>query len=150
MVVSHFWVPKTLTFKVYETTLVKMSFSCIRIKIILDQLAICTSPIIHPVSTPAPPPTFCTIIVFSFSWDDCNTQEKWKTKVIQLCIFVGVGGGRGTRCIMGDIHTYMFYLFGVLYNKGYINQYIGDAQVDNCVTPSLALKQNIEATSMTA
>ena len=73
-----------------------------------------------------------------------------KDKGYPTLYFCGGGGGRGTRCIMGDIHTYMFYLFGVLYNKGYINQYIGDAQVDNCVTPSLALKRNIEATSMTA
>ena len=30
------------------------------------------------------------LIVLSFSWDGCNTQEKWKTKVIQF-----LGGGRG-------------------------------------------------------
>ena len=50
---------------------------------------------------------------------------------------------------MRDIHTYMFYLFGVLHNKEYISQ-LGDAQVANRFAPSLALKQNIEATSMMA
>jgi len=29
------------------------------------------------------PPKFCISIVFNFSWDDCNTQEKWETKVMQ-------------------------------------------------------------------
>ena len=29
------------------------------------------------------PPKFCISIVFNFSWDGCNTQEKRKTKVIQ-------------------------------------------------------------------
>ena len=51
---------------------------------------------------------------------------------------------------MRDIHTYMFYLFGVLHNKEYISQYMGDAQVANRFAPNLALKQNIEATSMMA
>ena len=73
-----------------------------------------------------------------------------KDKGYPTLYFCGGGGGGGTRCIMGDMHTYMFYLFGVLYNKGYINQYMGYAQVDNRFAPSLALKQNIEATSMMA
>ena len=30
-----------------------------------------------------PPPKFCVSIVFNFSWDGCNTQEKIKTKVMQ-------------------------------------------------------------------
>ena len=62
------------------------------------------------------------------------------------------GGGKGEQGALWETytHTYMFYLFGVLYNKGYINQYMGDAQVDNRFAPSLALKQNIEATSMMA
>ena len=66
------------------------------------------------------------------------------------------GGGEGELGALWEtyihtyIHTYMFYLFGVLYNKGYINQYMGYAQVDNRFAPSLALKQNIEATSMMA
>ena len=69
----------------------------------VDQFAICTSPIIHLVCPPPPPKFFCTIIVLSFSRDGCNTQEKWKTKVIQFFRGVGGGGeGEGTRCIMGD------------------------------------------------
>ena len=29
------------------------------------------------------PPQFCITIVFNFSWDDCNTQEKLETMVMQ-------------------------------------------------------------------
>ena len=29
------------------------------------------------------PPKFCITIVFEFSWDDCNTQEKLETMVMQ-------------------------------------------------------------------
>ena len=29
------------------------------------------------------PPKFSISIVFNFSWDGCNTQEKWKTEVMQ-------------------------------------------------------------------
>jgi len=47
-------------------------------------------------NTPCLPPKFCTSIVFSFSWDDCSTQEKWETKVMQ-------NFGGQTRCIMGDV-----------------------------------------------
>ena len=39
----------------------------------------CTSPIMHLIC----PPKFCISIVFNFSWDGCNTQEIWKTKVMQ-------------------------------------------------------------------
>ena len=28
-------------------------------------------------------PEFCVTIVFDFSWDDCNTQEKLETVVMQ-------------------------------------------------------------------
>ena len=44
------------------------------------------------------PPKFGVSIVFNFSWDGCNTQEKWKTKVVQ-----NVGGQ--IRCIMGDVQV---------------------------------------------
>ena len=40
------------------------------------------------------PPKFCISIVFNFSRDRCNTQEKWKTKIMQNF------GGQTT--IMGD------------------------------------------------
>ena len=40
---------------------------------------ICTSPIINLVC----PQTFCIRIEFNFSWDDYNTQEKLKAKVMQ-------------------------------------------------------------------
>ena len=44
-------------------------------------------------------------IVFNFSWDNCNTQEKWKTKLLQNLF---CGGGRGVtkvyygRCANGE------------------------------------------------
>ena len=42
------------------------------------------------------PPKFCTTIVLDFSWDDCNTQEKLETMVMQnLGGVVGAGGGGG-------------------------------------------------------
>ena len=44
-----------------------------------------TFPIMHLICFPPHPlqKKVCIGIVFSFSWDGCNTQEKWKTKVIQ-------------------------------------------------------------------
>ena len=38
--------------------------------------ATCTSPILHLIC----PAKFCTSIVFNFSWDSFNTQEKWNEK----------------------------------------------------------------------
>ena len=37
---------------------------------------------------------FGITIVFDFSWDDCNTQEKLKTMVMYFFL-VGEGGGGG-------------------------------------------------------
>ena len=37
-------------------------------------------------------PKFCITIVFDFSWDDCNTQEKLETMVMQN-VFDGKGKG---------------------------------------------------------
>ena len=37
-----------------------------------------------------------------FSWDGCNTQDKWKVKVVQSF------GGQ-IRCIMGDVQVAKFY-----------------------------------------
>ena len=56
------------------------------------QLAICTSPIIYLVC----PVKFCISIVFYFSWEHYNTQEKSITKVMQRF-------GWQTRCIIGDV-----------------------------------------------
>ena len=63
------------------------------------------------VNTTPPPPQKkkkkknCRIIVFDFSWDDCNTQEKLATSlckiylsiiivIITIIIFLFLGGGR--------------------------------------------------------
>ena len=35
------------------------------------------------------PPKFCITILFDFSWDDCNTQEKLETMVMEIW---GTGG----------------------------------------------------------
>ena len=51
-----------------------------------------------PYLLPPPPAKFCIRIVFNFSWDSCNTQEKWKTKVMQNL-------GEKIRCVMGDVQV---------------------------------------------
>ena len=56
-------------------------------------ISLCTPPIIHLVC----PPKFCISIVINFSWDDCNPQEKLKTKDVQSF------GGKQTKCIVGDV-----------------------------------------------
>ena len=40
-------------------------------------------------NAPCLPAQFCITIVFDFFWDECNTQEKLKTMVMQNL------GGRG-------------------------------------------------------
>ena len=44
-------------------------------------------------------PKFGIIIVFSFSWDDCKSQKKLKTMIIQTFLFLG-GGGVGDKKIV--------------------------------------------------
>ena len=44
-------------------------------------------------------PKFCITIVFTFSWDNCDTQEKWKTMVKQFILGEGVGRG-GTQGVL--------------------------------------------------
>ena len=41
-----------------------------------------------PCLPPSPKKHCCITVVFDFSWDDCNTQERLETMVIQL-----FGGG---------------------------------------------------------
>ena len=56
--------------------------------------AISTFPIMHLTC----PPKFCISIVFDFSWNGCNTQEKWKTKLLQ-------NFGGQIICIMGNVEV---------------------------------------------
>ena len=44
------------------------------------------------LNAPYFPQEFCISIVFNFSWDSCNTREKWKTKVMHLFFFWWGGG----------------------------------------------------------
>ena len=71
-----------------QSSLTKVSF------ISSSSYATCTSPIMHLICLPK----FCISIVFNFSWDGCDTQQKWKTKVMQN--FEGQ-----IRCIMGDVQV---------------------------------------------
>ena len=57
--------------------------------------AMFTSPIIHLVSLPK----FCISIVLSFSFDDCITHEKLKTKVMQ-----NSGGKQGVSWWICNLH----------------------------------------------
>ena len=60
----------------------------------IDQYATCISPTL-----------FCIRIVFNFSWDGCNTQEKIEKQ--RLCQFLGGwwGWGGGIRYIMGNVQV---------------------------------------------
>ena len=78
-------------------------------------LVICTSPTIHlicPKKTLPPPQKKkinCTSIVFSFSWDNCNAQEKFKKR----------------RYIMGDAQmANLKFLFLFFWFVVYLNQTI--------------------------
>ena len=47
-------------------------------------------------------------IVFDFSWDDCNTQEKLKTMVMYFFWLRGGGGGNNMHYGVGKIGKYIF------------------------------------------
>ena len=53
---------------------------------------------------------FGITIVFDFSWDDCNTQEKLKTMVMYFFL---VGGGGGTICIMVSVKLVTIFFVSV-------------------------------------
>ena len=71
--------------------------------------------LVSPTPPPLPPapPKFCITIVFDFSWEDCNTQEKWET--IGLRKIWGVnkipyglcenGGYIDRPCIMKEVYS---------------------------------------------
>ena len=56
----------------------------------------CTFPI--PYLPPPHPPKFRVALFLNFSSDGCNTQEKWKKKVME-------NFGGQIRCIMGDVQV---------------------------------------------
>ena len=60
----------------------------------------CTFPIMHLIC----PPKFCVSIVFNFSWDGCNTREKWKTKVMQCWWANKVHYGKCARGVSGQLY----------------------------------------------
>ena len=41
------------------------------------------APCLPPPPSPSPPKKKCITVVFNFSWDDCVTQEKLETIVMQ-------------------------------------------------------------------
>ena len=65
------------------------------------------------VFTPPLPPNFAYPLSSIFIWEDCNTQEKLKTMVLQ-----NLGGGEGNKmhydlCEMVDLPCYRVYFFRV-------------------------------------
>ena len=60
----------------------------------------CTFPIMHLIC----PPKFCISIVFNFSWDGCNTREKWKKKVMQSWWANKVHYGKCASGVSGQLY----------------------------------------------
>ena len=58
--------------------------------------------------SPSPPPKKSIIIVFSFSWGNCNTQEKLTTKFMQNVFFFWGGGGGGKKGVLWEIGQLMY------------------------------------------
>ena len=57
---------------------------------------------------------FGITIVFDFSWDDCNTQEKLKTMVMYFFWWGGGGGCEGgTICIMVSVKMVNIFFVSV-------------------------------------
>ena len=63
--------------------------------------ATCTSPMMRLLCLPK----FCIRIIFNFSWDGRNIQEKWKTTWKVMKNLGGWGGGGHIRCFMGDVQV---------------------------------------------
>ena len=62
-----------------------------------------------PCLPPPPPHKFCLTIVFDFSWDDCNTQKKLETMVMEK---LGAGATRYivvyVKMVNGLLRTFSF------------------------------------------
>ena len=67
----------------------------------LDHMAPCLPPPLH---LPSQKKHCCITIVFDFSWDDCNTQERLETMVIQL-----LGGGGVDKVYYGLCENGQFF-----------------------------------------
>ena len=52
---------------------------------------------------PVYPAKLCITIVFDFSWDDCNIQEKLETMVMQFFFFFFFGGGGGKQDVLWSL-----------------------------------------------
>ena len=60
-------------------------------------------------NAPYLPSRVCISIDFNLYWDGCNTQEKWKTKVMQN--FKGQ-----VRCIMGNVEVAYIQIFYYMFS----------------------------------
>ena len=52
------------------------------------------------------PPKFCISIVFNFSWNGCNTKEKWKPTVTKFFL----KGGGGKQGVLWDMSKWQILL----------------------------------------
>ena len=64
---------------------------------------------------PQPPHKFCLTIVFDFSWDDCNTQKKLETMVVEK---LGARGGGGNKMHCGLSENGEWTIKNLLFSKG--------------------------------
>ena len=67
-----------------------------------------------PCLPPPPPHKFSLTIVFDFSWDDCNTQKKLETMVMEK---LGAGGG-GNEIHCGLCENGEWTIKNVLFSEG--------------------------------
>ena len=65
-------------------------------------------------------PKFCISIVFTFSWDNCDTQEKWKTMVKQFILGEG-GWQRGyTRSTISNVKIVNVIFYCVAFSSTFV------------------------------
>ena len=68
------------------------------------------------------PPNCCIKIVLDISWDDCNTQEKLETRVMQISFLGGRGGGGVNKVLygLGESSEFLGFLIPVISYITYI------------------------------
>ena len=69
----------------------------------------------HPIMHHICPPKFCISTFFNFSWDGCNTQEKRKTKVMQ--IFFGASKGHYGKFGSGVYYIFFAFVFMTMHDS---------------------------------